>query len=767
MILCGMSLLVVLGGVSQERLAIEMQAEAFPLASVRLLEGPFKEAMDRDIAYLLRLEPDRLLSWFRKEAGLEPKAEVYGGWETQGVAGHSLGHYLSACALAWASSGDTRLRERATYIVDELAACQAANGDGYVGAIPKGKEAFAALKRGELDVKPFELNGIWVPWYTEHKVLAGLLDAHLHTGNAKALAVAQALADWVETVTSGLSDEQFEAMLACEHGGINESLAELYARTGDARYLALSRRFHHKAVLEPLSQGVDCLPGLHANTQIPKITGVARRYELTGAIEDRAIASFFWDRVVQHHSYVTGGHSEREHFGPPDRLAGRLGTDTTETCNTYNMLKLTKHLFCWDAACEKADFYERALYNHILGSQNPEDGMMCYFIPLKPGHFKTYSTPFDSFWCCTGTGMENHVRYGEALYFHGEDSLYVNLFIPSTLRWDARGLTVHQETVYPETGETRLHFSCAKPVEMTMYLRSPGWAAALPIARVNDEKCTYSAHPGGYIAIRRTWRDGDTVEYTIPMALRRECMPDNPNRAALLYGPIVLAAGLGPIEGPEPQVPVVITENREPEAWVVPVQGTALAFRTKGVGRPHDVELTPFYAMHGQRYNVYWDFVTEAEWQLREAERAAEEARLQELDARTIDSVAIGDKASEDAHNLEGENTATGPHLGRTWRHAPNGWFAYQLKTLPDVPTELLCTYWGGDINRVFDVLVDGTMLVTQRLNNDKPGAFIEVAYPLPRALTDGMESVTVMFRAHPDNTAGGVFGLRLLRRKE
>lgn len=766
MLTMGFVLVAAMGGVAPETVDSGMAAHAFALSSVRLLPGPFEQAMDRDLAYLLRLEPDRLLSGFRKEAGLEPKAEVYGGWETQGVAGHSLGHYLSACSMAWASTGDGRFAERVRYIVDELAACQAANGNGYAGAIPGGKDAFAAIERGELQVKPFELNGIWVPWYTMHKVLAGLLDAHAHTGNARALDVARGLADFTERVTRGLTAEQFESMLACEHGGMNESLAELYGRTGDARYLALSRRFHHQAVLGPLSQGVDGLPGLHANTQIPKITGVARRYELAGAVEDRAIASFFWDRVVQHHSYATGGHSDREHFGPPDQLSGRLGTETTETCNTYNMLKLTRHLFCWDAACEKADFYERALYNHILGSQNPDDGMMCYYIPLKPGHFKTYSTPFDSFWCCTGTGMENHVRYGEAIYFHGRDSLYVNLFIPSELTWEEKGLTVRQDTAFPETGETRLRFACKQPVELTLYLRSPGWAAGLPQARVDGEPGTVSAHPGGYAAIHRTWRDGDVVTYTIPMSLRLEPLPDNPDCAAILYGPLVLAADLGPIDGPAPGTPALVTGSRHPADWTSRVEGKPLAFRTTGAGRPNDVELTPFYAMHGRRYSVYWDFLTGEAWQQREAEREAEEARRKDLDARTVDSVVIGDDASETAHGLAGENMGIGPHQDRVWRHAPGGWFSYTVKVVPDAPMELLCTYWGGEYQRAFDVLVDDVKIAEQRLHNDKPGEFFEQAYPLPPELTRGQESVTVKFQAHADNTAGGVFGLRVLQAK-
>ena len=423
---------------------IRREAHPFRLEDVRLLDGPFKAAMTRDAEYLLRLEPDRLLSGFRKEAGLTPKAKAYGGWESMTIAGHSLGHYLSAVALMFASTGDTRFRDRVNYILAELDACQRTNGNGYVAAIPNGKKIFQEVSAGDIRPQPFDLNGGWVPWYTLHKLFAGLLDAHQYLQSTKALDIAAKLGDWADTTLAKLTEEQFQRMLDTEHGGMNEVLAELYARTGNKKYLQLSRRFHHKVVLEPLTRQEDRLQGLHANTQIPKLIGLARRYELTSDEADKTAAEFFWQRVVHHHSYVNGGHSDGERFGPPDKLNNRLSQNTAETCNTYNMLKLTRHLFEWHASASYADYYERALYNHILASQNPDDGMVCYYVPLRAGSRKVYSKPFDSFWCCVGTGMENHAKYGEAIYFHGNNALWVNLLFPSELNWRENGWALKQ-----------------------------------------------------------------------------------------------------------------------------------------------------------------------------------------------------------------------------------------------------------------------------------------------------------------------------------
>ena len=456
-------------------------AQPFALGDVRLLDSPFKSAMERNAAYLLSVEPDRLLHNTRLYAGFAPKGEIYGGWESAGIAGHTLGHYLTAISQQYAATGDVRFKKRIDYIVSEMADCQQAYGDGYIGALPPVELAtLRAFKDGVVELKgPFNFkSGAWVPWYTEHKVLNGLKDAWILGGSDQARVVALRLADWVDTVTAGLSPDQLQAMLQVEQGGMVDVLVQLYSLTGNRRYLDTARRFNHRAVLDPMLAHHDVLPGLHANCQIPKIIGAARTYEVTGELQGRAIAEYFWDLVAHHYSYVIGGDSEDEHFFPEETMTEHLGADTAETCNTYNMLKLTEHLFCWSPGTETADFYERCLYNHILASQDPNQGMFTYFMSLKPGMFKTYSTPFDSFWCCVGTGMENHTKYGEAIYFHGADDLYVNLFIPSVLGWKEKGFSLEQDTEYPKGDRTWLTIRSAPEAPIGIKVRCPGWAAA-------------------------------------------------------------------------------------------------------------------------------------------------------------------------------------------------------------------------------------------------------------------------------------------------
>jgi DUF1680 family protein len=746
---------------------IQRDAQAFRLEDVRLLDGPFKDAMTRDAAYLLRLDPDRLLSGFRKEAGLQPKAEAYGGWEAMTIAGHSLGHYLSACALMFASTGDARFRERVNYLVDELETCQRANRNGYVAAIPNGKKIFQEIAAGDIRVQPFNLNGGWVPWYTLHKLFAGLLDVNQYVQNKKALSIALMLADWADSTVASLSEEQFQHMLGCEHGGMNEALAELYARTGNEKYLRLSRRFHHKAVLDPLARREDRLQGLHANTQIPKLIGLARRYELTSDVADKTAAEFFWERVVHHHSYVNGGNSDGERFGPPDKLNNRLSENTSETCNTYNMLKLTRHLFEWHAAAEYADYYERALYNHILASQDPNDGMVCYYVPLKAGSQKVYSKPFDSFWCCVGTGMENHAKYGEAIYFHNNDALWVNLFIPSELTWREKRLSLRQETRYPEAERVSFSVKAAKPVNFSLRLRYPAWARGVGVA-VNGRPQTIDAKPGSFIEIQRRWRNGDRVELTIPMALRLEAMPDNPQRVAIFYGPTLLAGELG-AEAPQyglSLAPAFMASDSDLSKWIQPVAEGPVTFRTARVGRPADVTLYPFYRMHHKRYAVYWDLLTAQQWLEREANYKKELERLKRLEALTIDFVQPGETEVERAHNMQGESTETGEHSGRKWRHAGNGgWLSFDLKVLPDQPVAVVISYWGSETGpRKFDIFVDGTKIGTQSLQNDKPGEFFDVTYAIPQELTRGKNKITIRFAAQPGNIAGGFYGVRVIR---
>ncbi|MCX5675304.1 MAG: glycoside hydrolase family 127 protein [Planctomycetota bacterium] len=743
---------------------ITAKAYAFPLKDVRLLDGPFKHAMDLDQAYLLSLDPDRLLHNFRTNAGLPSSAKPLGGWEGPAVEvrGHFIGHYLSACAMMYASTGDARLKERAALLVAEMAKCQDKFPSGYLSAYP---EEF--IDRVETQKR------VWAPWYTLHKIYAGLIDVYVLCDNAQALEVVEKMADWAKARTDRLSGEQMEKMLGNEHGGMNDAFAELYAVTGQEKYLRLSQRFNHKAVLDPLANREDKLTGLHANTQFPKVIGAARQYELTGDERLRTLATFFWEGVTRERSYVIGGNSDGEHFSPKERLSQALGPSTTETCNTYNMLKLTRHLFAWQPQAGYADYYERALYNHILASQNPEDGMTCYYVPLRTGSRKTFSSTYDAFWCCTGTGVENHAKYADSIYFreHGRRGLFVNLFIASELAWREEGIKVRQETKYPEVGATRLIVTCDKAKAMNLNVRHPWWAVSGVEVAVNGRKLLTSSTPGSYYEIGRTWDAGDTVvDITMPMTLRTEAFRDNPRRLAVLYGPLVLCAEADPGK----EFPVLRGNPEEVAPALKPVPGRTLEFavpaplvRIAGQDPAGDVTLTPFYRMYKKPYIVYWDVLTDEQWKQKQEEHQAEAERRQALAARAVDAVEIGRADSERAHDLKGEKTGAGEFGGKHWRHATDGgWFSYRMKVMPDKPVELLCTYWGSDGgSRTFDLLVDGTKIATEKLANNRPGKFYDQVYAIPPDLTRGKDAVVLRFQAHPGNWAGGVFGCMILKK--
>lgn len=604
--------------------AVTMAVEPFDLSEVKLLDSPFKQAMDLNARYLLSLEPDRFLHYFRVNAGLKPKAQAYGGWESPTTgAGRCLGHYLSALSLQYRGTGDARFKERVDYIVGELAICQQTNG--FLSAQTNLAEAFAALGAGRGDA----LLKSRVPWYIQHKMFTGLRDAFGLTGNQQAREILIRLADWAVAVTSSLDRDQFQTMLKQESGGMQEVLVDVYALTGDRRYLDLARRFEDEPTFAPLAAKLDRLARKHANTMIPKLTGAVRLYEVTSEAPERSAAEFFWNEVVDHHTYALGGNSDREHFGPPDQLP--LGTQTAETCNTYNMLKLTRHLFCLDPEVKYADYYERALYNQILASQGPKEGMFTYFVSLKPGHFKTYSTPFDSFWCCVGTGMENHTQYGNGIYYHDENNLYVVLYIPSQLTWPAKNVTIQQETDYPTSGDMRFVIKCAKPETFGFKFRYPSWAAKGMVIKVNSKAVSVDAHPGDFASVEREWKNGDKVQVQFPLNLRAESLPGAPVTKAFFFGPLLLAGDLGtnnmpaPIayardqclycNFPDPEVSTLLMDNHPLESWIKPVAGELLTFRTVNAGHPADVTLKPFYQLCCQRYSVYWNVITPDRWE--------------------------------------------------------------------------------------------------------------------------------------------------------
>jgi len=600
----------------------------FDIADVDLGESPFLHAQRMTEAYLIRLQPDRMLHNFRVNAGLQPRAPVYGGWESEptwediNCHGHTLGHYLSACALAWRSTRDRRFKQRVDYIAAELALCQKASGTGLICAFPKGPALVAAHLRGE------RISG--VPWYTLHKVFAGLRDAALLADSTTSREVLIRLADWAVVATRPLSDAQFEAMLDTEHGGMNEVLADLYFMTGNPEYRALAGRFSHKAILAPLSREQDHLDGLHANTQIPKIVGFERVYEATGDAAYRNAAVFFWKTVSQTRSFATGGHGDNEHFFSMAEFDKHVfSAKGSETCCQHNMLKLTRALFMQDPRAEYADYYERTLYNGILASQDPDSGMATYFQGARPGYMKLYHTPEDSFWCCTGTGMENHVKYRDSIYFHDDHTLYVNLFIPSAVRWAEQGATLTQTTAFPETPSTSLRWALKRPAELTLKLRHPHWSQTATVL-VNGSVVARSTAAGSYIALTRTWRDGDQVELRLAMRTAIERAPAAPDIVAFTYGPLVLAGAFGN-EGLAAGADIVVNERKygsyndgpftpptlagDPEALPGSIRAgdKPLEFTIMSAEQ-RPVRLIPYHRVAHERYATYWQVRPASAW---------------------------------------------------------------------------------------------------------------------------------------------------------
>jgi len=591
---------------------IPWKVEPFPLKQVRLRKGAFQDAQEADRRYLHLLLPDRLLHTFRLNAGFPSSAKPLGGWEKPDseVRGHFAGgHYLSACALMYASAGDGELKEKAEGLVTQLAACQKAHQNGYLSAFPE--EFFDRLREG----RP-----VWAPLYTYHKIMAGLLDVHVHCGNDQALAVAEGMAQWIDHWQESISDQHMQRILQTEFGGLNEGLGNLYAMTGKREYLDLAGRFEKTMFLDPLAEHRDELKGIHANTHIPQVIGAARRYELTGEERYREIATFFLRTVTTDRIYCTGGTSNDEYWRtPPGNLATELGKTTEECCCGYNMLKLARHVYGWTADPRVMDYYERTLFNSRLGTQNLEDGGMSYFLPLGSGFWKYFNSPYDSFWCCTATGVEEYAKTADTIYFHDDHGIFVNLFIASEVAWPEKGLRLEQQTNFPEEEGTALVFHAERPIDMVLNIRIPGWATNGGSIKLNGTALLVFSSPGSYLTLDRTWKEGDRVEVRFPMSLRIETLPGDDTQQAAMYGPLVLAGRLG-TEGltkemfyaessttpPGEQIfaPVITTSRKDPLGWLKPVSGQPLTFQT--MGQDKTISLIPLYKLFGERYAVYW-----------------------------------------------------------------------------------------------------------------------------------------------------------------
>ncbi len=769
--------------------AVPQKARPIPFRDVRLTGGPLKQAQDLDGRYLLSLSPDRMMAFLRQAAGLEPKAPGYGGWDgaDRQLTGHIAGHYLSGVSLMFAATGDARFKERADYLVSELKAVQDKHGDGYIGAQTDrtktpGKALYDQVAAGDIRSAGFDLNGMWSPWYVQHKIFAGLRDAYRFAGSAPALEVETRYAAWAERVLSKLDDAQVQKMLGTEFGGMNEVLADLYVDTGDARWLRLSDRFEHRAIVEPLARGEDILRGKHGNTQVPKLLGSLARYVATGNAADGAAASFFWDRVALHHSFATGGHGRNEYFGEPDALGDILEGRTAETCNVYNMIKFARALFALDPQIRYADFHERALFNHILGSMDPADGATCYMVPVGQGVVREYQDMEEDFTCCVGSGMESHALHGDGLYYESGDTLWVNIYAPSTADWKAAGVRLTVTTSFPEGEDAAIAVAMKKARRFTMALRRPSWAGEGFSVKVNGQAVKDPAPAGSYVRILRKWRTGDRVELVLPKALHLEPLSGAPGRAAILWGPLVLAGDLGPVPARQPRdeavataetasrwptTPVFVTAETSLDGWIQPAEGRPGVFRTAGAGRDRDVDLVPFYRLHRRVYAAYWDILMPAEWTEREAAmKAAEEARRR-LEAATVAFAQPGQMQAERDLAMQGGKTTPVQLRGRYGRRAAD-WFSFDLAVDPAAPLRLVVTYNRDErADRAFAVLVDGRKVGEERIARRSPQereAFFDVVYALPAEVVAGKTKVTVRFEGIDGRETAAVFGIRVVR---
>ncbi len=769
----------------------KLYANEFPLGDVTLLDGPLKKARDLNIKTLLAYDCDRLLAPYLKEAGLTPKGKPYPNWD--GLDGHVGGHYLTALAIN-AATGSKECQQRMDYFISELQACADANarnhpewGKGYVGGVPQSARIWSAYKKG--DFGPYR--SAWVPYYNIHKMYAGLRDAWVYCGNEQARQLFLGFCDWAIDLTAGLTDEQMQQTLDTEHGGMNEVLADAYAISGDKKYLDCAKRFSHRRILTPLSQRQDRLDNLHANTQVPKVVGFERIAELSGEEYYHTAGAFFWDIVTGERSLAFGGNSRREHFPSKEAYTDFVNdVEGPETCNTNNMLKLTEDLHRRNPEARFADYYELATFNHILASQHPEHGGYVYFTSARPRHYRNYSAPNEAMWCCVGTGMENHGKYGQFIYTHVGDALYVNLFVASELNWRERGISLRQETAFPYSEQSRITITDGKPQQLTLMVRYPGWVkpGALDV-KVNGQKVSIVSGPSSYVAINRKWKKGDTVEINFPMHNSVKYLPNVPQYIALMHGPIVLGmktgtedlrrlvsddSRFGQIANgkklPINEAPILINNDIEGIATQLqPVAGKPLHYTlSTRMENPIRGELQPFFEIHDSRYMLYWLALSENNYKGYTEQLAKAEQEQQALEARTVDKVQPGEQQPEADHFMETDQSQTGNTNDVFWRDANNGhYFSYLMQTGGNTNLSLRLKYWGvGEWkSHEFDILVDD-VVVTSVNNTGKyrVAEFKYETYPIPADLLKGKSQIRVKFVAKPGRQIGEIYGVRLVK---
>jgi len=770
----------------------KLYKNTFPSGDVKLLNGPFKHARDLNIQVLLKYDVDRLLAPYRKEAGLPAKASCYPNWE--GLDGHVGGHYLSAMAINYAATKNPDCKKRMEYMISELRICQDSNainnpdwGIGYVGGMPNSKAIWPKLKTGDFSI----YFSSWAPWYNLHKMYAGLRDAWLYGGSEEGKNIFLKFCNWGIDITSGLTDDQMQTMLGAEHGGMDEIFADAYQMTGNEKYIITAKRFSHRMLLDAMAAGQDNLDNKHANTQIPKVVGFQRIAELTHDEEYVKASSFFWETVTKNRSLAFGGNSRKEHFPTVNACSDFVNdVEGPESCNSYNMLKLTEDLFRANPLAKYVDYYERTLYNHILSTQHPVHGGYVYFTPARPRHYRVYSAPNEAMWCCVGTGMENHGKYNQIIYTHQNDSLFVNLFIASELNWRAKGIKIKQETNFPYEEKSKLVITEGSS-HFKLMIRYPSWVkdSALKVI-VNGKTTSYTVHPSTYIAIDRLWTKGDAVQIILPMYNSIEHLPNVPSYLAFMHGPILLGAktgtedlaGLiaddgrwGQIAGgkklPIDKAPIIIEDDLSKITdELVPVKDKTLTFTAPKLTmiNPVNVLLEPFYQIHDARYVMYWMALTCTQYRSYLDSIAANEKEKLALENRTIDFVAPGEQQPEIDHAMQNSNSYSGTNLDEFWRNANNGgYFSYDLATKGESDLTLLVRYWGyewGD--RKFDIYIDNEKLVSEN-NSGRwyQSKFQNIEYKIPNSMIESKDHIRLKFQALQGSTAGAVYYIRLLRK--
>ena len=784
-----LSIAPALGVVAQDKL----YKDEFPLGDITLLDGPLKHARDLNVQVLLKYDCDRMLAPYRKEAGLQPRKPSYPNWD--GLDGHVGGHYLSALAIN-AATGNEECRKRMEYMISELQLVLDANNQrpeawchNYIGGVPNSAKMWTAFSKG--DFGPYF--GTWAPFYNIHKMYAGLRDAWLYCGNEQAKNLFLKFCDWAVDITRDLNDGQMEKMLGNEHGGMNEVLADAYAITGEQKYLDCARRFSHRMLLVPLENGKDCLDNMHANTQIPKVIGYQRIAELAHDVQYHNASEYFWEIVTRQRSLALGGNSRREHFPTKENCIDYINDiDGPESCNTYNMLKLTEDLNRVKPNGMYGDFYETAMFNHILSAQHPQHGGYVYFTPARPRHYRNYSAPNEAMWCCVGTGMEDHGKYGQFVWTHDkgvkaeDDALYVNLFVASELNWKDRKMVISQQTAFPYAESSVVEVAKGKGT-FILKVRKPSWCENFTVKGVGFDADSYEEN--GFVCMKRKWKKGDQVKISMPMHAYIKPMINVPQYVAIMYGPILLGmktgtedmrsliaddSRFGQYAGGKKlaldEAPILLPKHLDDIAKnLKPVPGKPLHFKlATHMENTIDGELQPFFEIHDSRYMMYWLALGENDYKAYMQKLADEEKARQALEARTVDKVNPGEQQPETDHRMETDDSNKGNTEGIFFRDAKDGhYFSYLMQTKGETNLSLQLKFWGQDEWRTseFDIYVNDKLLCS--VNNShrwRTTQFKTVDYAIPSEFVKGKKEIRVKFVAHKGKQVGQIYGVRLVK---